>query len=147
MKLTVHNGRDYYGLLVSGRRRLVRREWYDPLEGAKPPEYFESNGCSYSPDWLRGYLLWPACHLHDWAYDCGGDWAARRQADAELYRNLLALLLEQGASRWLAYRVAWVYWGRVRLWGARPFTWADGAKPLSRWRRFREAWGLFRSQP
>jgi len=139
------------GFLVSGELRLVETALWRELEAGssgKPAEGYSCDGCSLSPDWWRGRYLWPACVIHDWDYregrPDGATWADRRDADARLRRNLSLVLRHQGASRVTAGSVAWLYWGRVRIWGAANYAFATGEQPLSRWQRFREAYGLFR---
>lgn len=137
-----------YFLLVSGRRLMVSAWLWEQLEGPKPDKDFPSDGCSWSPDnWLtlrRTYKLWPACHIHDFHYRCGplgGTWEARRQADIIFRRNLHRLLRAQGSGRFRARRLSWMYWGRVRVWGASSYQhWAEGAEPQGKLRRLREAW-------
>ncbi len=154
------NKHNHYVMQVSGRRLEVSRRLYDPLAGPKPEAGFPSDGCSTSPDtwWLRTVFsgawvrakLWPGCHIHDYHYREGPlahNWGGRREADRVLRINVRRLMRAQGASRRKAERVAWLYWGRVRLWGASSYRhWDDGEQPLSKWHRFREAYGLFRAK-
>lgn len=143
----MNSGTRYSEFRVSGEVLRVRRDWWMKLE--KPGRSrlalgdFRSNGCSASPDKWRRFKLWPACHVHDFEYSeqhAEGTAAGRREADARLRRNLRKLVLLQGGSRWSAEKIAWLYWGRVRIWGADHYAWNEGAKPLSRWHRFREVW-------
>ncbi len=41
------------------------------MVGPKPPEWFESNGCSCAPDVLFSTDLRPAAHWHGWGYSIG----------------------------------------------------------------------------
>lgn len=115
----------------AGKDRATWLVWWLQLEGPRPPEGFDCDGCSWSPDWLKatGYILWPACVIHDYHYreahaapqpraTLVSAWPDRARADAILYRNLLTMLRVQGANRAFAEAVAWAYWGRVRVWGA-----------------------------
>jgi len=116
------------------------------MEGPRPPEGYECDGCSHSPDgwwsWVTHvlYTLVVACTIHDYHYSeekpLGADWRARMEADAILRRNLRTVILMQGGTRWEAEWIAWLYWGQVRILG-------DGAwrKGPSRWDRVKEVWG------
>lgn len=112
-------------LRVSGQERFIFKTWWDMLEGSQHVSpNFESNGCSKAPDSIRVFLaqyrLWPACHIHDWRYHCGGTWRDRLHADNELRRNIVLLMRAQGAPRRLSHFVAWAYWAAVRRHGG-PF--------------------------
>lgn len=139
--------------IVSGEELRVSRDLWTPLEGPKPPEGFPCDGCSNSPDTLpTGAKLWPACVVHDYHYRTEGvleprKWAARRESDWILRRNLNRLLRAQGVGRWRAGKVAWGYWFAVRRFGASSWQhWPEGEEPLSYWQRVRETWGLFRDK-
>jgi len=95
------------------------------MEGFKPIETFESNGCSCSPDEFGGVDLRPACHYHDWAYHLGGCEIDRKRADQELFRNLMVC----GLSKFMAN----FYYRRVRLWGVKAFSWHKGKVPKNPW--------------
>ena len=135
---------------VSGEVRHFPEKYYKQLEGPIPPEDFESNGCSFSPDYIRDYQIWPACHRHDYHYSPAnpltGTWAGRREADVFLRRNLENCLKLQGAGRFTRWRVGYVYWGRVRIWGAKAFNFVGIEKPLSFWHRVSEGWGFFKDK-
>jgi hypothetical protein len=113
-------------LKVSGEERWLFKTWWDILEGSQlVPPNFESNGCSLSPDSIRGwigrYSLWAACHIHDWRYRVGKTWRERLRADAELRRNVVLLLRAQGCTRRAAQTIGWIYWVAVRRFGAPHF--------------------------
>ncbi len=135
---------------VSGRRLQCSRRLWAPLDGPKPhPELFESDGCSNSPDVYRtwrgkAYKLWPACFIHDYHYRypvLGTDAQARKLGDDTLRSNIYTLVRLQGGTKWEARRISWLYWGRVRVWGASSWRhWGEGEEPLSFSKRVREAW-------
>jgi hypothetical protein len=135
--------------MVAGERRSVSRRLWDLMQGPKPPVDFGCDGCSWSPDWWRGYKLWPACVLHDYHYRTGvlgGSAEGRASADAYFRMNVKALLLKQGMGAWRAAAVSRLYWGRVRVWGAGSYRhWERGEEPRSRWARLREAWTPWRT--
>ena len=85
--------------------------YFELMAGDKPPDDFESNGSSYSPDVVCGIDIRPAAHFHDYHYSGQlpgtHDEAARYQAD-----QLFRLNLRTCGLRLLA----WVYYSRVRLW-------------------------------
>lgn len=143
------SGARWQELKVSGEVLRVRWDWWLQL-GAPVARYegcplhrFESNGCSFSPDSWRHRKLWPACHVHDFEYSekyAVGTRAGRRAADARLRRNLCTLVRLQGGGRGEAARVSWIYWGRVRVWGADHYAWKGGERPESLLHRLKEAW-------
>ncbi len=154
-ELTVHTFK------VSGKALQVADYFWKQLRGPKPPDGFECDGCTFSPDRLvsisgRTYKLWPACVIHDHHYrtealrhgsvvEAGGRVTGtargRKYADDTFYWNLRKLVAAQGGGKFEQARLAWLYWGRVRVWGARHFQhWDEGAKPLSRWARLKEVW-------
>jgi hypothetical protein len=104
-----------------------------------------------SPDAIRGlsraYKLWPACHIHDFHYRTvaltfheGGTPAARSLADNTFYVNLRTLTRMQGASAVMARSIALLYWGRVRIWGAKAYNFRGAHRPVGFWSRVREVW-------
>lgn len=136
---------------VSGRVLYCSTRLWNRLQGLKPiTTLFESDGCSGgAPDtyrtWLgKAYKLWPACFIHDYHYRylvLPSGAPGRKRADDTLRVNIRALVKLQGGSRWTARRIAWLYWGRVRVWGASSWRhWAEGDEPLSFSARMREAW-------
>lgn len=136
---------------VSGEMLEVSSDLWLMLQGPKPPAGYSCDGCSHSPDRYisaigrRIYKLWPACVIHDYHYReatvLTRDAAGRAEADRVLYENLLTCVRYYGGSNFDARRIAWLYWGRVRMWGASSFQhWAQGAKPVGWWRRLREVW-------
>jgi hypothetical protein len=136
-------------LVVAGRVVQVSLRLWEQLEGHElVADGYSCDGCSNSPDSWRGYKLWPACVIHDRHYDpdspLGTGWEGRREADAILRRNIVRLVLAQGGSRTEAHRIAWLYWGRVRIWGQSAYFFDKTEQPESRWERFREVYGLFR---
>lgn len=98
------------------------------MEGPKPPDYFVSNGCSYSPDRWGGVDIRAACHWHDYAYQIGGCKKDRQLADSSFYRNLRRCDLGKF--------IANIYYRRVRLFGVAAFNWAEGKVPLNPWHYF-----------
>ena len=147
--------------IVSDRPLLVSQWLWRQLEGPKPRDGFACDGCSWSPDayvTLTGkvYKLWPACVVHDYGYrthklrmaallgtgpGIAGTAAGRKECDGRFRRNLRMLIKLQGGSGFDQKRLAWLYWGRVRIWGAKAFQhWGEGAEPLSFWARVREVW-------
>lgn len=144
---------------VSGKELECSFTLWSALEGPKPalPMDWESDGCSGgSPDvwrtWrgLRIFKLWPACVIHDYHYrepvlqhtaaELVRAVAGRKYADNTLYRNLYALVRMQGGGKFIARRIAWLYWGRVRIWGADSWQHWDDGKPLGFWARVREVY-------
>lgn len=130
---------------VSGDMRRAPVAWWFAME--KPeggvPDGFECNGCSCSPDWWLGRVLWLACFVHDWEYSVPGSVGTRegrRAADARFRRNLQTVLQMQGVGWFRRRRIAWLYWGRVRVWGASHYPFAPYQKPESKWQLLREAW-------
>ena len=105
-------------VLVNGKLRLYSREAWDSLEGPKPENpttYTRSNGCTMSPDYIRGKRTWPACVIHDYQYiDTGVD---RRESDAIFRRNLKRYLRFDGMNRVSASIYAFTYWRAVRRLG------------------------------
>jgi hypothetical protein len=136
---------------VSGRVLYCSTNLWASLDGPKPAHgLFESDGCSGgAPDVYRtwngkAYKLWPACFIHDYHYrypvlDSGAP--GRKRADDILRANIRRLVWLQGGSKWTAKRVAWLYWGRVRVWGVSSYQhWDEGDEPLGFLKRVREAW-------
>lgn len=143
---------------VAGQERVVGDRLWSRMRGPLPAEDFACDGCSFSPDRLGGLKLWPACVVHDYHYRTAelrldglytsetapvpGTAAGRRYADWALYWNLYELVLAQGRGKAKAHAIASLYWGRVRVWGAKAFQhWDEGREPLSWWARIREVWG------
>lgn len=130
---------------VAGAPRRVLAWFWLRLWGPRPPEGYECDGCSLSPDYFGRWKLWPACVIHDYHYRegvLGGNWHGRRTADRILRVNLERLVLDQGGARWLARLVGAAYYGRVRVWGKKSYRhWEDGEEPLSWLDRVREVWG------
>jgi hypothetical protein len=137
---------------VSGEERLYPDYLWTKLVGTDEVEVegFACDGCSNSPDSYRGYLLWPACFVHDWNYrkgNLGYNWGGRKHADRLLRTNLKIVLTQQNAPYYLRFLLPFIYWGRVRIWGASSYrNWAPGEKPLKFCDRVREAWGFFRDK-
>lgn len=121
---------------VGNEVRTYPLEWWDALRGAHPdPRDFGCDGCSFSPDRLFGIELWPACVVHDYHYRAKIYF--RRFADTCFYYNLLLVCRQQGAPAWLARCLAWLYWGRVRIWGGAAY---GGGCRTPLWRRLAEVW-------
>lgn len=95
------------------RNRDVPASLLRAMEGALPPDEYVGNGCTCAPNRIGGADLRPACHVHDFAYDSGGDEGDRLYADSAFFRNLLRCGLDR---RW-----ANIYYRRVRLHGIRLF--------------------------
>ena len=102
-------------ILVSGELRYLPCAIWDGLEGPKPdvPAYFICNGCTLSPDYIRGKRTWPACVIHDYHYnsDLGLD---RKEADAIFRRNLKFILKAEGTIGFIAATLAAFYYAVVR---------------------------------
>lgn len=136
---------------VSGKRLYVSPILWASLSGPRPPSGFECDGCSHSPDSYhtitgRVFKLWPACVIHDYHYRTAGvltrDAAGRREADRIFFENLRLCIAHCGGNAFDQRRLSWLYWGRVRVWGAKAFQhWAKGAEPLGWFKRMREVWG------
>lgn len=144
-----------YHFIVAGEKLGVSASYWDRLIGPKPPSMWECDGCSNSPDnYLtvtgRVYKLWPACVIHDWAYRTGvlgGNAQGRWTADRHFRTNMNIQLKLQGAGGIRRSALCWLYWGRVRIWGAKAYrVWDEGEEPLSLWQRVREVYGLFKSK-
>ncbi len=136
---------------VSGRILYCSRRMWNAMEGPRPAvDLFESDGCSGgAPDTYRtwtgkAYKLWPACFVHDYHYRypvLASGAPGRKRADDSLRVNIKRLVRMQGGSKWTAKRVAWLYWGRVRVWGVDSYQhWDKDDKPLKFGARVREAW-------
>jgi hypothetical protein len=105
-------------VLVSGKPRPLPSELRLVLEGPIPPHDFPNNGCTASPDYWRGLLLWVACWVHDWHYSGNVPEMSRMQADAIFRRNIYAILRAQGRGRVYSQSIALKYWSAVRVFGA-----------------------------
>ena len=70
-----------------------------------------SDGCSWAPDWTDSIRR--CCVRHDRAYYLGGSALDRHRADVALYRCVRA--------SGMGVRLAWLYYGMVRLFGAPAF--------------------------
>ncbi len=115
-------------LFRDGKSRYYSTENFLALEGAERSVgkfgiVYANDGCSKSPDYWRGKVLWPACAIHDTEYRdlrglFGGRSIFRRQADRRFYRNLRTLLHQQGMNRFSARLIAHIYFRAVRRFGA-----------------------------
>ena len=134
----------------SDQLEVSARLWLQ-LDGPRPPAGYSCDGCSNSPDKYisplsrKVFKVWPACVIHDYHYREAGvltrDAAGRREADRVLRENIRLCVKFCGGNRFAQERVAWLYWGRVRMWGASSFRhWVKGAKPTSWWKRLRRVW-------
>ena len=92
--------------------RYCFREVWDALIGPKPPEGWETDGCSFSPDYIANRHVWPACVIHDFHYSGAG--VSRWRADWIFFRNLYRLLRGGGLAFYASFAVALVYWWAVR---------------------------------
>ena len=139
---------------VGGKRIAITSDLWFSLLGPRPNHDFECDGCSNSPDSYhtitgRVFKLWPACVIHDYHYRTKGglisltrDAAGRREADRIFRENLRLCIAHSGGSKFDQRRLSWLYWGRVRVWGAKAFQhWVEGAEPLGWFKRMREVWG------
>lgn len=127
----------------SGEAREVPGLVWRSLLGPKPPEGYRCDGCSSSPDRLFGVDIWPACVIHDYHYRegvIGGTWHARRAADRILRANIRDQFNRAGKPR-RGRLVARLYYGRVRIWGAKAFKFAEDEKPRHIFQRLREVYG------
>ena len=130
---------------VSGDSRAVPRKWWHQLAGPLPDPPYPCDGCSWSPDVWAGFAVWPACVIHDYHYATGvlgTTWQGRRKADLALRRNIATLVRLQGGGRLRARSLAWLYWGRVRLWGGGAYAVHAGPHKVMPWfKRWVEVWG------
>ena len=110
----------YTKVLVSGKYRFLPTALWDGLEGPKPenPAAFVCNGCTMSPDQLRGKEIWPACVIHDFQYGVES-YVDRKDADAAFRRNISFLMKAQGVFAPLAWLISFTYWRAVRRAGRR----------------------------
>lgn len=94
--------------------------------GAKPDDSFVSNGNTNAPDIIFGIDTRPAAHFHDGAYSIegGGTEPQRFQAD-QLYRYNLASC----GIIWFLAPIRFFYYFRLRVWGHKFYTYADGEEP------------------
>lgn len=114
-------------IFVSGQLRDLPRVIWDGMEGPKPeqPEHFICNGCTMSPDYIRGKRAWPACVIHDYQYNHTA--LDRSTADAIFRRNLAFCLKADGMPGFLAAILAAAYWLVVVRLGASFYN--GGGKP------------------
>lgn len=103
-----------FRVLVSGHYRELPIAIWKGLLGPKPehPESFICNGCTMSPDFIRGKRTWPACVIHDYHYNVGA--IDRADADTIFRENLKFCLKADGMLGWLADILAWFYYRAVR---------------------------------
>ena len=90
-----------------------------PANATRHPWSYD--GCSASPERGPGWDFHHACIHHDGCYR--GHWAGRRTCDRWFLRDMRAScrVLHPSAwsfGRWACFRVASVYYGAVRLFGA-----------------------------
>jgi len=97
---------------VRGSRRTCPRDVWNRLIGPLPPEGMETDGCSWSPDWIADRPVWPACVVHDFHYSGAG--VSRWRADWIFLRNLYRLLRINGFFFLSAFGVAAIYFWAVR---------------------------------
>jgi hypothetical protein len=98
-------------ILVSGEYRLIPEEWWLALDGPLPPADFANNGCTFSFDELKGFILWAACVIHDWHYspECE-EITSRMIADWKFQSNTYKLLRLQGVGAIKARVWAFARW-------------------------------------
>ena len=133
---------------VSGKRRVIDPALWDELRGPKPPENFESNGCTMSTDRYGRVQLWPACVIHDWHYESGclgKDWSGRRLADLIFYQNTMICCRMQGLGPVRSQWIAAMRWRAVRLLGARRYAFASAEVPQGTLQELQEEIGVFRA--
>ena len=87
------------------------------MKGPAPPSRFISDGCSSAPDHVGPVDTDVACWMHDWSYTLGGREKDRREADANLWRNVKTV----GGGWWLSA----LYWLEVRAYGWDHFAYHD----------------------
>ena len=104
----------------SHTRIFERRRGALELVGPKPPPGFTGNGCTASPDYLRGVPLWVACRLHDWHYS-GEAGVSRFLADHYFQRNLFRVCRAYGLGRFRSWVVSIHYSVAVRFLGWRNY--------------------------
>ena len=108
---------------VRGTPRLCSREKeWDRLIGPKPPEDFECDGCSLSPDYIADRAIWPACIIHDYHYRASGLGVSRWGADWIFLRNVYRLLRLGRLNFGVAIYVSLIYWWAVRTKGGGAYT-------------------------
>lgn len=105
---------EYVEVYCSGTIQNLPKVIWQKLEGPKPedPASFINNGCTMSPDGIRGKRAWPACVLHDYHYNEGS--LDRKEADSLFRRNLEFCLKADGMFWPLAKTFAFIYWRAVR---------------------------------
>ena len=123
---------------VEGSWRRVPGDLAERLLGPWPDGLdaeFESNGCGPKkpildrlvPDVWRGYPLYIACHLHDWAYHVGGGVKDRMVADWYLGRNVATVAEYYGATGVAGFlrrnALGTAYFLGVRVGGIFAWTW------------------------
>lgn len=106
-----------YYFWINSRLRSCPAEIWDALVGAADvPHDFRCNGCTASPDSWRGYLIWPACRVHDHDFREGSrvaQWLANTRFRINLWRCLGA----QDAPWHLRAGIATVYFAAVAALG------------------------------
>lgn len=96
-------------------------------------ELGELNGCGGKGGWLNppDWIFTASCWHHDFNYWLGGDEQARREADWQFYKAMLA---DTAAASWWKrpwYRmVAWSYYRAVRWFAKGFFNYTDVERTL-----------------
>lgn len=67
-------------VLSNGEWREIRADWWNALEGPKPPYGFKNDGCTIVHDFDGDVALWPACVIHDWHYSSKCSTVTKRMA-------------------------------------------------------------------
>lgn len=119
---------DTLTIRVSGDDREISFVHWHILFGPRPPKDFENNGCSYSPDSVRDYQIWPACVIHDWHYSGRVEDMDQRRADKTFRRNLWRSLRYQGAPWPLASWITTTRYFAVTKFGDLAFNEYHGEK-------------------
>ncbi len=112
---------------VSGELRECPADLWANLLGPTPPNDFECNGCTDSPDFWKGIPTWIACRRHDWHYNhrCLPR-VPQVLADLYLRLNLWRVARYYEAPWWRATYVCTVYWTAVRIAGSMAYEGAQG---------------------
>lgn len=109
----------YIDIFCSGEiRRIPKAIWFG-MHGIKPlyPVDFICNGCTMSPDMILDKRTWPACVLHDYAYNSKYATIDRKYADEDFKFNIQFCLEADGMLSILAKAIAYFYYRQVRRCG------------------------------
>jgi hypothetical protein len=100
---------------VHGLDTYIPSDWWEAMEGPRPPEGFGCDGCSHVADYWGDYDLRPPCLVHD--YHFGRDVPVGfGEANAIFRRNTRTVLRLQGAGWLLCWTLpAWRWLGVTAL--------------------------------